>query len=258
MLKNYIIAMNGSQKKTEIIYQRIDLVGGFYPLNALEPHISQEIMDDHYNGNHKLYEKNLNLALSQLEESKREDIKKNYPDLEKLLQDLKKLPFSPAVRAKIRFYGGGLINHNLFFGHLASQIVSDEEKGKQERVSEDFLKALQRDGFDGLDGLKAKLIEEALDNFVGNIRYEGSYWTWLVLDDNQKMKIIKTAIQDSPWMFNLIPLIGIDMWEHAYVKQYARNKKDYVNRLVNCCLNWRFIDNLHLQHARLKVDKNKI
>lgn len=165
--------MNGNQKQPEIIYRRINLVE-FYPLHALEPYISREIMDDHYNGNHKLYEKNLNLVLSQLKASEQENIRKNYPDLEKLLQNLERLPFSPSVRAEIRFHGGGLINHNLFFSHLASQIVSVEEKGKQELVSEDFLKVLRDDGFDGLDDLKTKLIDEALNNFIGDIRC-GSY-----------------------------------------------------------------------------------
>lgn len=165
--------MNRNQKKPEIIYQRIDLAE-YYSLNALEPYISREVMNDHYNGNHKLYEDNLNLVLSQLEESERENIKNNYPDLGKLLQNLEKLPFSPSVRAEIRFHGGGLINHNLFFSHLASQIVFDEEKEKQKQVSEDFLKALHSDGFDGLDGLKAKLIDEALNNFISDIRC-GSY-----------------------------------------------------------------------------------
>jgi len=236
--------------KSEIFYQRINLVKEFYPLNALEPHISKEIMDDHYNGNHKLYEENLNLVLSQLAENQKKELRENYANLEKLLQNLENLPFSPSVKAKIRFYGGGLINHNLFFSHLASQIVSAEEKLEQEQVSEEFLKALWNDGFEGLDGLKTQLIDEALNNLGG------SYWTWLVLDINQKMKIIKTNQQDSPWMFNFCPLIGIDMWEHAYVKQYGLKKKDYVNKLVNYCLNWRFIDNLHLRYVRLKT-KNK-
>jgi len=169
--------MNEEQKKSEIIYRRINLVGEFYPLNALEPYISREIMDDHYNGNHKLYEENLNLVFSQLEENEKEDIKEKYSDLEKLLQNLGSSPFSPLVKAKIRFYGGGLINHNLFFAHLASQIISAEEKAKQEQVSEEFLKALRNDGFEGLDELKIKLINEALDNLVGDVSYEGSYWT---------------------------------------------------------------------------------
>src|SRR4051794_26204175 len=154
--------MNGNQKQPEIIYRRVNLVE-FYPLNALEPYISREIMDDHYNGNHKLYEKNLNLALSQLKASEQESIKENYPDLEKLLQNLEKFPFPSPIRAEIRFHGGGLINHNLFFSHLASQIVSAEEKEKQELVSEDFLKVLRDDGFEGLDDLKTKLIDEALN-----------------------------------------------------------------------------------------------
>jgi superoxide dismutase len=165
--------MKGNQKQSEIIYRRINLIE-YYSLHALEPYISREIMDDHYNGNHKLYEKNLNLVLSQLAVSEQANIKKNYPNLEKLLQNLEKLPFSPLVRAEIRFHGGGLINHNLFFSHLASQIVSSEEKDKQELVSEDFLKALREDDFDGLDDLKTKLINEALNNFIGNIRC-GSY-----------------------------------------------------------------------------------
>jgi superoxide dismutase len=165
--------MNGNQKKTEFFYRRIELEE-FYPLRALEPYISYEIMNDHYHGNHKLYEKNLNSVLFQLEANQQENIKKNYPDLEKLLQNLEKLPFAPAVRTEIRFQGGGLVNHNLFFSHLASQIVSVEEKNKQELVSEDFLKALRKDGFEGLDDLKTRLIAEALNNSIDSIRY-GSY-----------------------------------------------------------------------------------
>jgi len=115
-----------------------------------------------------------------ISKKKKEDIKKKgergeYPSLEKLLQNLESLPFSSSLKAKIRFYGGGLVNHNLFFSHLASQIVFSEEKEKQKQVSEDFLKALRDDGFQGLDELKTKLIDESLNNFIGNVRYEGSY-----------------------------------------------------------------------------------
>src|SRR5688572_10416698 len=116
-------------QNNEIFYERIELD---YLLNALEPYISKEIMESHYNGNHKAYEKNLNLILNNLTENVKVIIKKS--SLAQLLQNIEKLPVSPLVKAGIRFYGGGLINHNLFFSHLAPQNISPTERVANERV----------------------------------------------------------------------------------------------------------------------------
>ena len=162
-------------KNEEIFYQRVDLD---YSLNALEPYISEEIMNDHYNGNHKAYEKNLNLILASLEKNVKASIKENFLRPTQLLQNIEnyeKLPISPEVKAGIRFYGGGLTNHNLFFSHLAPQNISSTEREENKRVGKKFLQELQNSGFDGLDGLKKELINAAANNLIGD-RYGGSYW----------------------------------------------------------------------------------
>lgn len=159
-------------KNEEFFYYRIDLD---YSLNALEPYISKEIMDDHYNGNHKAYEKNLNLILTNLEGNIKEIIKKNFSHLSELLKNIEKLPVSPQTKAGIRYYGGGLINHNLFFNHLASQNISSMEREFNERVEKVFLQALHNNGFAGLDGLKKELISAAESNLIDSTDYEGSY-----------------------------------------------------------------------------------
>src|SRR5438034_394369 len=159
----------------EIFYQRVELD---YSLNALEPIFKKEIMEDHYNGNHKAYEKNLNLILANLEENVKASIKENFPHPTQLLQNIEnheKLPISPQVKAGVRFYGGGLVNHNLFFSHLAPQNISSTEREKNERVEKNFLQGLQNSGFAGLDGLKKELISAAASNLIGD-RYGGSYW----------------------------------------------------------------------------------
>jgi len=155
----------------EVFYQRTELD---YSLNALEPYLSEEIMNDHYNGNHKAYEENLNLILASLEENTKASIKKNFPFLNQFLQNIEKLPVSSRVKAGIRFYGGGLINHNLFFNHLAPQNIPQSEKEVNERVGKSFLQELQNSGFGGLDGLKKELISTAASNLIGDT-FCGSY-----------------------------------------------------------------------------------
>ena len=238
------------EQESEIIYQRIDLD---YELKDLEPHIPEKIMNDHYNGNHQGYENGLNSTLAKLVKDQREYIKNNCPELKNLLRNLnqlaRELALSPQIKEAIRFQAGGLINHNYFFWHLAKNKIN---------TSKIFLEALRDSGFDSLDpqsDLKDKLVQQALDPTIDGIVY-GSYWTWLVLDENNKMKIVKTPNQDSPWMANLRPLIAIDMWEHAYLrkynfKQYGVNyKKEYLNALVDHCLDWERIDEIYLQEIQ--------
>lgn len=239
------------------IFKRVKLP---YELNSLGSYISREIMDDHYNGNHKLYEDNLNKIWQDLQEILGKQASEGVnvqitTDLIVVLQNLQKLPIPDQMKEKIRFNAGGLINHNLFFLHLSLNKNS---------VSEKFLIALWQSGFDKsapLEDLKSKLIQQSLDPTIDGVVYGSSYWTWLVVDKNQKMKIIKTPRQDSPWMQNLKPLIGIDMWEHAYIKQYGISKEKYLDALVNYCLNWDFISYLYFQnelgHATPDIDEIK-
>src|SRR3954447_3766968 len=132
-------------------------------------------MNDHYNGNHQAYEKNLNLILTSLEENTKASIKKNFPHLSQLLKNIEKLPISPLAKAGIRYHGGGLINHNLFFNHLAPQNIPPIERESNEQVEKGFLQALHNSGFAGLDGLKKELISAAESNLVDGTYYEGSY-----------------------------------------------------------------------------------
>ena len=144
-----------SQKKTTVSYSRISLD---YSLKALEPYLSREIMNDHYNGNHQAYQTNLNLTLARLKKKQKEYLRENCFSLKELLQNLTKEEFelSSEMQTSINFQAGGLLNHNYFFWHLGKN---------QNRVSKNFLEALRNDGFNRLDplsDLKSQLIEQAL------------------------------------------------------------------------------------------------
>ena len=81
------------------------------------------------------------------------------------------------------------------------------------------------------------------------LKIRGSGWTWLVLDKNNNLMIINTINQDGPWSLHLRPLIAIDVWEHAYFLDYGTNRKEYVEKLVNYLLNWKYISQLYFQYT---------
>jgi Fe-Mn family superoxide dismutase len=208
-------------------YQRIKLP---YELNDLEPIVNFKTMYYHYSILHKNYEIKLTESL------RGSDLQENFSTLEKLLENLEKLPAE--LKDDVRFFGGGLINHNFFFNHLTK---FSPDHNYEEKINLFLLKNIQEKFF-SLERLKKELIKSAL-------KVRGSGWTWLVLNRNNELQIINTNNQDGPWSLRLRPLIAIDVWEHAYYLDYGANREEYVKKLIDYLLNWEYISQLYLDYA---------
>ncbi|KLL01611.1 MAG: superoxide dismutase [Mycoplasmataceae bacterium RC_NB112A] len=222
-------------------YSRIKLP---YELNDLEPIVSYQTMYWHYNFFHRNYEIKLNETLIGME------VEKDYPHLEKLMVNLDKLPSD--LREEVRFFGGGLINHNFFFRHLAKPNSAAAEPKIEEKLlnlMREFLQnqkllgnALSLQDQSEWEKIKKELVKKSL-------KVRGSGWTWLVLDKKNKLQIVNTANQDGPWSLGFRPLIAIDVWEHAYFLDYHNNRQMYVEKLVSYLLNWEYINWLFINYS---------
>ena len=172
-----------------------------YPYDALEPHIGGDTMRVHHDMHHKAYVDNANAALAgtQLENA----------SLETILSDLDTLPEDK--RTAVRNNAGGHANHSLFW-----QIMSPDGGGEPEGALADAI----TDVFGGVDKLK-----EAVND--GGVKRFGSGWTWLVWDGTG-LAVYSTPNQDSPIVQSDVPLLGIDVWEHAYYLKYQNRRPDYL------------------------------
>ncbi|MCR1952755.1 MULTISPECIES: superoxide dismutase [unclassified Clostridium] len=183
-----------------------------YAYDALEPYIDKETMMLHHDKHEKAYVDNLNKAISK------------YPELyskglEGLLEDLESVPDD--IREAVKNNAGGVYNHE-FFWSIMSPTKNQNPKG-------DLLNAINRD-FESYDNFKTKFKEAALGRF-------GSGWAWLVSDKDGKLSILSTANQDSPISSCLTPIIGIDVWEHAYYLKYQNRRAEYIDNWWNV-VNW--------------------
>ena len=184
-----------------------------YAYNALEPAIDARTMEIHHTKHHQTYVDTLNKALA-----KHPELGEDVPAL---LKDLSNVP--EAIRTAVRNHGGGHVNHSFFW-----QIVSPQ---KQE-CSGTILQALTT-MFGSLDAFKEQFTTAALGRF-------GSGWAWLVLD-GKKLAIVTTANQDSPFTEGKIPLLGLDVWEHAYYLQYQQKRAEYVKSFWTI-VNWKRVE----------------
>ena len=182
-----------------------------YSYDALEPYISKEIMTLHHDKHYQTYVDNLNKALENYSEYQ------SY-SLEKLLQNLDSLP--KEISTAVRNNGGGVYNHKFFF-----EIMTPNKS----QPTEELKKAIEKD-FGSYDKFVEEFKKAAKDVF-------GSGWAWLVRDNNGKLSITTTSNQDSPISENLTPIIGIDVWEHAYYLQYKNNRAGYIDNWMNV-INW--------------------
>ena len=183
-----------------------------YNYEDLEPHIDAQTMEIHYTKHHKGYVDGLNNALLQ------------YPDLQsRQLEDtLQKLQILPAYLARpIRNFGGGHLNHSLFW-RIMSPNGGGEPRG-------DFAQKLH-DAFGSFDDFKKQFTEAALNCF-------GSGWAWLALGRERQLLITSTPNQDCPIMEGMTPILGIDVWEHAYYLKYQNKRAEYVEAWWNV-VNW--------------------
>lgn len=178
-----------------------------YAYEALEPVISKEIMELHHKKHHQAYLNNLNMALEKYAEAQ----KKGAVDQ------------MVALGSAIKFNGGGFVNHNLFWENLAP-------KGKGGEPEGELLKSIEKH-FKSLD----KLIEEMSAKSAG---VQGSGWGWLAMDPQKKSLSITTCQNQDPLSTQgLVPLLGIDVWEHAYYLQYKNVRPDYVKAIWQV-VNW--------------------
>jgi Fe-Mn family superoxide dismutase len=174
-----------------------------YDFAALEPHIDAKTMEIHYTKHHQTY---LDKFL---------DIIKKYPGLEEksaeeILSSLHNLEVEEADRTMLRNHGGGLVNHNLYWSIMGPS-KNENSNLKQEIETE----------FGSVDSFKEQFSTLATKHF-------GSGWAWLVRDENGKLKTYSLPNQDSPYMQGHTPIIGLDVWEHAYYLKYQNKRPDYI------------------------------
>ncbi|GAA5967253.1 hypothetical protein JCM11641_000490 [Rhodosporidiobolus odoratus] len=180
-----------------------------YGYEALEPAISKTIMELHHSKHHATYVANFNKAVEDLQAAAQaQDIKKQI-----------------ALQAAIKFNGGGHINHSLFWENLAPT----SNGGGAFPSSGPLAEQVQKD-FGGLEGLKKAVTAAALG-------IQGSGWAWLGYNPTTKtLEAVSTANQDP--LLGYVPLIGIDMWEHAFYLDYKNVKPDYVSAIWSV-INWK-------------------
>ncbi len=182
-----------------------------YPYDALEPYIDSKTMEIHHGKHHAGYVKNLNLALEkhpELEEKSAEELVSNSEAI-------------PAdIRTAVRNHGGGHVNHSLFW-----QILSPEKQECHGKILEEINKT-----FGNFGNFKTKFTEAAMSRF-------GSGWAWLVVNQKGKLEIISTANQDSPLSEGKVPILGLDVWEHAYYLKYQNRRNEYVEAFWSM-INW--------------------
>jgi Fe-Mn family superoxide dismutase len=183
-----------------------------YPFDALEPHIDARTMEIHHDKHHAAYVGNLNKALEK------------HPDLqsksvEDLLRDLDSVPED--IRTAVRNNGGGHANHTLFW-----PIMSPEGGGEP---SGELANAIQ-EAFGGFDDFKKKIAAAGTGRF-------GSGWAWLSVEKGGKLRVEDTPNQDSPISQGRTPILGLDVWEHAYYLKYQNKRPDYIEAWWNV-VNW--------------------
>lgn len=179
-----------------------------YAYDALEPFIDAKTMEIHHSKHHNTYVTKLNEALEKAPEFQNKSI-------EELLMNLNNVP--EAIRTAVRNHGGGHYNHFLFWQMMAPARKGGEPIEEILKMKEDFNKS-------------------ATGVF-------GSGWTWIVKDSNNQLKIINTPLQDNPIMQGLKPILGLDIWEHAYYLKYQNRRPEYIEAFWNI-VNWDFVSSL--------------
>ena len=179
-----------------------------YDYNALEPHIDEQTMRIHHDKHHQGYVNKLNAALE-----KHSDLANR--DVQDLLRDLNQIPDD--IRTAVRNNGGGHANHSLFW-----TVMSPNGGGEPSGDLGDAIK----ETFDGFNGFKERFGSTAAGQF-------GSGWGWLSVDSSGALIIESTPNQDSPLSRGRTPILGVDVWEHAYYLKYQNKRADYIQAWWN-------------------------
>ncbi|MCD0009385.1 superoxide dismutase, partial [Streptococcus agalactiae] len=181
-----------------------------YAYDALEPHIDAETMTLHHDKHHATYVANANAALEKHPEI--------GEDLEALLADVSQIPED--IRQAVINNGGGHLNHALFW-----ELMSPEETQISQELSEDINAT-----FGSFEDFKAAFTAAATGRF-------GSGWAWLVVNAEGKLEVLSTANQDTPIMEGKKPILGLDVWEHAYYLNYRNVRPNYIKAFFEI-INW--------------------
>ena len=190
-----------------------------YDYNALEPHIDELTMHIHHDKHHQAYVNNLNAALKDQPELLKKDIAT-------ILSNIKSVP--EGVRQAVINNGGGHANHTIFW-----QIMGPGAGGKPTGA----LATAINGKFKSFEAFQKELSTAGATQF-------GSGWAWLVADNTGKLKVRKAANQDSPYMIHVTPLLGVDVWEHAYYLKYRSDRPGYIKAWWNV-VNWKTVADRH-------------
>ncbi|WP_279282382.1 superoxide dismutase [Enterococcus gallinarum] len=182
-----------------------------YAYDALEPYIDEETMHLHHDKHHNTYVTNLNAAIEKHPELGEKTVEELLADFDSVPEDIK---------TAVRNNGGGHANHSFFWEILAPNAGGEPTGAIKEEIEETF-------------GSFADFKEEFKTAATGRF---GSGWAWLVIKDG-KLAITSTANQDSPLMEGQTPVLGLDVWEHAYYLKYKNVRPDYINAFWNL-INW--------------------
>lgn len=192
-----------------------------YDPQVLEPHIDARTMEIHHGKHHAAYVNNLNAAIK--------DTPMDQMEIEPLLKNL------DLTNAAVRNNGGGHFNHSMFWNWL-----SPHGGGEPNGELANQINAV----FGSFTGMKEKFAQAAMTRF-------GSGWAWLCVHPGGKLEICSTPNQDNPLMSGVgcggYPILGLDVWEHAYYLLYQNRRADYVNGFFNV-INWAFVNQLYQSH----------
>ena len=183
-----------------------------YAYDALEPHIDAMTMEIHHSKHHAAYINNLNKALEPY-------IDLQTKELEELVKELTSLPES--IRTAVQNNGGGHYNHTFFWKLLTPNSSKSPEGPLADALNKEF---------GNFENFKMEFSKAAMGRF-------GSGWAWLIMDNNKNLSVISTPNQDNPIMGGFKPLLGLDVWEHAYYLKYQNKRADYVNAFWEV-VNW--------------------
>ena len=190
-----------------------------YSYDSLEPIIDAKTMIVHHQKHHQSYVDGLNKTLEKIGGT-------FHPQyITSILSDLQSIP--EEFRNDLKFFGGGFENHRLFW-----EMMNPDGGGVPTGKISDSIDVY----FTSFENFKTKFFDKS-------ISLEGSGWCWLVFNKTfNKIEIMTTENQDSPWLDNKIPLLGLDLWEHAYYLKYQNNRADYIESWWNI-VNWNYVEN---------------
>ncbi|MCX7589576.1 MAG: superoxide dismutase [bacterium] len=189
-----------------------------YSYDALEPYIDSKTMEIHHTKHHQAYIDNLNKAIALHPEFE------NY-SVEALLASINSVPED--IRQIVINHGGGHSNHTLFWEILTPENSSEHNNGlPEENLNQAFIEQ-----FGSFEEFKLKFNEVAKNHF-------GSGWAWLVLNSNKKLEVFSLLNQNSPYLEGKIPILGLDLWEHAYYLKYQNRRIEYIDAFWHI-VNWK-------------------